>query len=226
MGKGIKLKELGARGISMKLPMAAVMIVIAVVPMILQAIIMLGSFKQTQLDARSIEIQNQCSILSSRMTRSGYMTAEKKNNAVLDSQMQVMSDLYNGRIVLVNSGYRIIADTFNLATGKYYISEEVIKCFKGESISRYNKEMQYYAHTIPVYSSGSEKKIDGVIVVTASTENILSMTDRVLGKNQLFFMCMALLVVVLSLLAVHFLMRPFKRLSLAFTRVYPKVPWK
>lgn len=219
MGKGERLKALRACGISMKLPMAVVMIVIALIPLSLQSAIMLGAFQQTQLDARSIEIQNQCYILSNRMTRSGYLSAEMKNNAVLDNQMQMISDLYNGRIVVVDSGYRIVSDTFKLAVGKYYVSEEVIKCLKGEGISRYNKEMQYFAQTIPVYDSGEGKQIDGAIVVTASTENISALTSQVLGKNELFFMCMALLVVVVSILAVYVLVMPFKRLSLAFARV-------
>ena len=98
------------------------------------------------------------------------MTAEKKNNTALDSQMQAISDVYNGRIVIVNSNFRVITDTFNLSTGKFYISEEVIKCFKGENSSHYNKDMQYLAQTIPVYDPANEKNIYGVIVVTASTE--------------------------------------------------------
>ena len=139
-------------GMSMKVPLAIIMIAAALIPLFLQAVVMLGSFNQGQLDARTIEIQNQCVILSNKMTRSGYMTAEKKNNTALDSQMQAISDVYNGRIVIVNSNFRVITDTFNLSTGKFYISEEVIKCFKGENSSHYNKDMQYLAQTIPVYA--------------------------------------------------------------------------
>ena len=129
-------------GMSMKVPLAIIMIAAALIPLFLQAVVMLGSFNQGQLDARTIEIQNQCVILSNKMTRSGYMTAEKKNNTALDSQMQAISDVYNGRIVIVNSNFRVITDTFNLSTGKFYISEEVIKCFKGENNSHYNYDMQ------------------------------------------------------------------------------------
>ena len=110
-------------GMSMKVPLAIIMIAAALIPLFLQAVVMLGSFNQGQLDARTIEIQNQCVILSNKMTRSGYMTAEKKNNTALDSQMQAISDVYNGRIVIVNSNFRVITDTFNLSTGKFYISE-------------------------------------------------------------------------------------------------------
>lgn len=206
-------------GMSMKVPLAIIMIAAALIPLFLQAVVMLGSFNQGQLDARTIEIQNQCVILSNKMTRSGYMTAEKKNNTALDSQMQAISDVYNGRIVIVNSNFRVITDTFNLSTGKFYISEEVIKCFKGENSSYYNKDMQYLAQTIPVYDPANEKNIYGVIVVTASTENILSLTDKVMGKSNLFLVFICLAMGVLAVVAVHILMRPFKKLQLSFDRV-------
>lgn len=206
-------------GMSMKVPLAIIMIAAALIPLFLQAVVMLGSFNQGQLDARTIEIQNQCVILSNKMTRSGYMTAEKKNNTALDSQMQAISDVYNGRIVIVNSNFRVITDTFNLSTGKFYISEEVIKCFKGENSSHYNKDMQYLAQTIPVYDPANEKNIYGVIVVTASTENILSLTDKVMGKSNLFLVFICLAMGVLGVVAVHILMRPFKKLQLSFDRV-------
>ena len=213
------VKKLRTFGMSMKVPLAAVIIGAALIPLFLEAGIMLGTFRQSQLDARFIEIQNQCVILSNKMTRSGYMTAEKKNNASLDSQMQTLSDVYNGRIVIVGSNFRVVTDTFNLATGKYYLSEEVIKCFKGENSSHYNKDMQYFAQTIPVYDAADGKAVSGVIVVTASTENILSLTDKVMGKSHLFLVCMALVISVLGVVAAHLLLRPFKKLQMSFDRV-------
>ena len=172
-------EKLKAQGQSITVPMTLLMIAVAVIHILLQTWILIGSFKQNQIEARSIEIQNQCVILSNRMTRSGYMTADKANNVSLDVQMQTIADLYNGRIVIVNSSYKIMTDTFNLSTGKYYISEEVIRCFKGESGSSFNKEGGYFYQTIPVYDPADEKKIQGVIAVTASMENVVSVTEAV-----------------------------------------------
>ena len=197
-------EKLKAQGQSITVPMTLLMIAVAVIPLLLQTWILIGSFKQNQIEARSIEIQNQCVILSNRMTRSGYMTADKANNVSLDAQMQTIADLYNGRIVIVNSSYKIMTDTFNLSTGKYYISEEVIRCFKGESGSSFNKEGGYFYQTIPVYDPADEKKIQGVIAVTAS---------------MLFFLCMALVAILFSIMSAHFLVRPFKRLLRSFDRV-------
>ena len=124
------MDRLRTYGMSIKVPLTGLVIAVAILPLFLQAAVMLGSFNQGQLDARTIEIQNQCVILSNKMTRSGYMTAEKKNATGLDSQMQAIADVYNGRIVIVNTNFRVVTDTFNLATGKYYISEEVISALK------------------------------------------------------------------------------------------------
>lgn len=71
------VKRLRTLGISMKVPLCAVIFAMALIPLFLQSAIMWGSFRQGQLDARAMEIRNQCVILSNKMTRSGYMTAEK-----------------------------------------------------------------------------------------------------------------------------------------------------
>lgn len=213
------LERFNLRGKSVMIPMVLLMILTALVPMLLQAMISRRAFNQTQLEARGIEIQNQCLILSNRLMRSGYMTSDKGNTMELDARMQTIADIYNGRIVIVNSSFKIIKDTFNLAAGKYYVSEEVIRCFNGETNSRMNQEMGYLTQTIPIHSASDKKKVMGVMVVTASTENISALTDRVQGSTQLFLLCMILVVVVCSMAAVFFLMRPFKRLLASFERV-------
>lgn len=212
-------EKIKAKGLSMKVLLVVVILVVSVIPLLLQAQIMLGSFYQSQLDARSIEIQNQCVILSNRMTRSGYLSAENKKNSELDLQMQTIADLYNGRIVVVGGGYKIAFDTFHLAEGKYYLSEEVIRCFRGEDNGSYNRKMQYFIQTVPIYRSTGEKTIDGVIVLTASSENILSLTERMEGSSQLFLICMLLVLVIFAVAAAQALMRPFKRLFGSLERV-------
>ncbi len=213
------LERFKLRGRSVMLPMALLMILIALMPMFLQAMISRRAFNQAQLEARGIEIQNQCLILSSRLMHSGYMTSDKGNTMELDARMQTIADIYNGRIVIVNSSFKIIKDTFNLAVGKYYVSEEVIRCFNGETNSRMNQEMGYLTQTIPIHSASDKKKVAGVMVVTASTKNISALMDRVQGSTQLFLLGMILVVAVCSMAAVFFLVRPFKRLLASFERV-------
>ncbi len=171
---------------------------IGILPMFLQGRLLLTSLRQNQIEARILEIQNQALILSNQLTQAGYLSGEV-TDTLLDSQMDVLADVFNGRIVIVDSDYQIIRDTFRLAEGKYHISEEVIRCFRGENSSKYNRDKHYLIETFPIYGAGSQGRIDGVMVVTASTASILNLTDMV-GEKTTMFEVMALIVMVVGIL--------------------------
>ena len=56
-------------------------------------------------------------------------------------------------------------------------------------------------------------------MVTASTENILSLTDKVMGSPFCFWCVWFFLSGVLGVAAAHLLLRPFKKLQMSFDRV-------
>ena len=108
--------------VSMRAVLIFMLFVIGFLPMAVQGRILLTSLRQGQISARTLEIQNQALILSNRLTQAGYLGGEV-TDTILDSQMDVLADVLNGRIVIVDETYRIIRDTFNLAEGKYHVSE-------------------------------------------------------------------------------------------------------
>ena len=172
------MKTRRKKTVSMRAVLVLMLFVIGFLPMVIQGRILLTSLRQSQIDARTLEIQNQALILSNRLTQAGYLGGEV-TDTILDSQMDVLADVFNGRVVIVDETYRIIRDTFKLAEGKYHISEEVIRCFRGETSSKYNSDKHYLIETFPIYAPGSTGEIDGVMVVTASTASILNLTDMV-----------------------------------------------
>ncbi|MFR3728822.1 sensor histidine kinase [Lacrimispora sp.] len=198
--------------ISLRLTLIIVLFLVGSVPVFIQNPVMLGSYKQNLIESRMQDIQNQCWILSNKMTRSGYMTMEPKD-PLLDNEMSVKADMFNGRIVVVNRSFRIISDTFSLSLGKINVSEEVVKCFSGENSSKYNPEKRYSALTIPVYSNSQDKEIDGVMIITASTEDILNRVSEVSEKGSLLnIMILSILGIVVYLVA-KLIMKPFKKLQ-------------
>ena len=193
--------------LSMRMVLFAMLFVIGVLPMLIQGRLLLTSLSKSQIETRILDIQNQALILSNRLTQSGYLGSEV-TDTVLDSQMDVLADVFNGRIVVVNEDYRIIRDTFRLAEGKYHVSEEVIRCFRGETSSEYNSGKHYIIETFPIYSQGSDGEIDGVLLVTASTASILNLMD-VVGEKITMFEVMALIVIIAAIfLAVRLYLQP------------------
>lgn len=218
--KGFKwIGRLSSCGISMKVVLVVLMILFGAVPLVIQSQVLMGSFRQAQLESRSIELQSQCQILSNKMTRAGYMDAEFAGAASIDTELQTIADTYNGRIVLVNQNYRVIKDTFNLSIGRFYPSEEVIRCFRGENSSTYNRRQQYFSQTIPVYNRNQESAIDGVMVITASAENIMSLMDGVQGKSEFFLMVAVVVLAVAAMGAATVFMGPVRRLQRSLDQV-------
>ena len=193
---------------SLKLPIALLLAVFGMIPMVLCAKTVISSFRQAQIDARMVEVQNQCQILTSKMSRLGYLHTE--NRAAMNSEMEIMADVYNGRIVVVDQNFQIVMDTFHIAENRISIAEEVIRCFRGENSSSYNRDRHYFAQTLPIYGGADQKNVEGVLIVTSSTELMLALADGVADKAFFFQIIVALLLVILAVGAAILLVRPFK----------------
>ncbi|MDR1550637.1 MAG: two-component sensor histidine kinase [Hungatella sp.] len=203
--------------ISLRVTLIIALMVVGIIPVFIQNSVMLGTYRQNLIESRMQDIQNQCWILSNKMTRIGYLTMEPRD-PLLDNEMSVKADMFNGRIVVVNRNFRIISDTFSLSTGKLNVSEEVIRCFDGENGSKYNFEKHYSALTIPIYSNSQEKEIAGVMIVTASTEDLLNRVSAMSEKGAflqlMIFSVLAIFVFFLATL----LMKPFRELQRMLNR--------
>lgn len=204
--------------ISIRVVFMAILVVVGFIPMYLQGKVLISSFLQAQIDHQMMEVQNQCQILSSKMTRSGYLVNDT-TDASIEGETKITADLYNGRIVLIDKNFKVMKDSFDLTIGRINISEEVIKCFLGENSSNYHRDKNYFSLTIPIYASSDDKKVDGVMLVTASTENVLDLV-QMMEENEAFMQMMALWVLALSAWGcAALLMKPFKQLQTSLNRV-------
>ena len=153
-------------------------------------------------------MQNQCQILSSKIARTGYLSGEDKSS--LNSEIETIADVYNGRIVVVNQDFKIVQDTFHIAESRLHIADTVIRSFQGETVSRYNRDKHYFAQTVPIYSLSPDKHIEGVLVMTASTEAMARLTESVGDRLVLFQVILVLVLVLAAVLAAAMMVRPFK----------------
>lgn len=204
--------------VSMKIPLFFFSVLLGILPIYIQDRTMRRSFQQTQIGGRVIEVQNQCLITSDRLARAGYLSADMKD-ALLDKELDTIADIFNGRIVIVDQNFRIIKDTFKLLEGRFHVSEPVLKCFRGENSTVYENEKHYFALTTPIYSNDQEKGVQGVLLMTVSTENILSNVDRVEEKSSFFVMIASIVIILIAFLFIFVLMKPFARLQKVLDRV-------
>ena len=197
---------------SVKVPLIILMVMFCMIPLLVESRILASSSRQSQVERRIIDVQNQCQILSNKMSRTGYLTNSVVDNAAIDTELSLLSDIFSGRILIVNSGFKIVEDTFSLSKGKTLISNEVIRCFQGENTSRYDSLKHYFVLAIPIPEFEQETgtittgKTAGVMIVTASTESMYSLEDSLNDKASLYEMMIFVILLILAVLSVHFIM--------------------
>lgn len=205
-------RAVSLRTMSLRTTLILIFLVVGALPVLIQNGVLMSAYRQNLIDSRMQDIQNQCWILSNKMTRIGYLTMEPRDS-LLENEMSVKADMFNGRIIIVNRNFRIISDTFSLSVGKINVSEEVIRCFDGENSSKYNSDKHYSALTIPIYSNSQEKEISGVMIVTSSTEDLLNRMTSVSEKGTFLRLMIFFVLAILVFLLVKLLMKPFKELQ-------------
>lgn len=206
--------------IHLRLLLIFIFMIITIVPAIAQMLLLTGTFIQSAVDARRIELQGNGLILANKISKSLYLNnEEKEKNEAVDNEIDDFARIYNGRIVVTNSDFRIVKDTFNLAAGKINVAEEIIKCFDGESSNKYNSEKNFIVQTFPIYSSTEENKIDGVMLVTASTESITNILKDTRSKTDALFSAAIPIFLMVSIIIVNIIVRPFVRLGKSLARI-------
>ena len=115
------------------------------IPIFLMKYVILENYVTQSVAQKRSMIQGQCQDLVSQISQSGYIHGA--SSSAVDRQMKQLANLYNGRVIVVNSNFRIIRDTFGIDEDKYIISEEVLESFLGTDSSNYNQE-KWISHNL------------------------------------------------------------------------------
>ena len=69
---------------------------------------------------------------------------------MIDAELTQLSNVFSGRILVINDEFRIVKDTYELDEGKTVVSEDVIRCYKGKGTTLHDKENHLIEVTVPI----------------------------------------------------------------------------
>ena len=156
-----------------------------------------------------MELQEQCRIINNQLTASGYM--DNPGSEVMDAELLQFSNIYDGRVLIIDSSLQIIKDTYLLEEGKTVVSAEVIRGFQGMGTTNYSRRHKYVEVTAPVKEA--DGTISGVILVSASVDSLLRIRDTLQTKGMLIQLALAAVIVVLSVAASVVLVKPLGKIT-------------
>ena len=200
---------------SLKFRILLVLLLMGWIPMLLMAYSILGSYQERAVAVRETEVQNQCRILSNQLVSYDYLRTP--SSELIGGELTQLSNLYDGRIIIIDQNFKVIKDTYGLIESKLVVSEEVIRCFKGETSTRLSNN-RFLEMTVPIQETDSQR-ITGVILISVSTDNIRDNLDVLTGNAWIFLFTYGLVVLALSVFLSHFLVRPMRRLVTALQNI-------
>lgn len=217
---------------SMKVYIFFLMLVMGILPSFIMRVGILQSYEERAVNLRISDTQTQFKIIANHLLNNNYL--QDTLNEAINAELEQMSNLYDGRVIIINGNFRIVKDTYSISEGKTIISEEVIRCFKGESTTRYDKENGYIEMTIPIEAPSSGKnqttqadagkkpeqsQVVGVMLASVSTDSIAT-TMEILNRKALIIEIV--MIICIFGVAVGFssiLVKPFNRVTQAITEV-------
>mgnify|MGYP000408108227 CR=1 FL=1 len=198
---------------SLRLRIFFVVLIVGIVPIICLKFGVIRSYENEIVSNRSMEIQTQCNSVSNQLITYNYMydpSSEKIN-----AELAQLSNIYGGRIVIVDSALRIIKDTYSLDEEKIMLSSEVIKCFQGENTVRYDEDNRYIELTVPVTDNMSDngQSIVGVMLVSVSVDSIKATIEDLTTKLDLLMMAAAIIVILIAVVFSKSIVNPFLKMT-------------
>ena len=196
---------------SLQFRILAMLILIGIIPAVIATRSVVRGYEERAVSLRGMNVRNQCEILCNQLLDANYF--DNTNSDVINSELTLLSNVYFGRIMVIDDHFRIVRDTFDLGIGRTNVSEQVIECFKGEGGSTvYDRANGYIEIAVPVDKPETES-IDGVILVSVST-NEIAQNVRILERNSLLIIATIIAaVMVLGYILSSYLIRPLHHVT-------------
>ncbi|MBR5970498.1 MAG: GerMN domain-containing protein [Lachnospiraceae bacterium] len=192
----------------------------------------LAGYETHAVEVRENEVQTQLRILANHLITYGYL--EDPSSEVVNSELNLLANLYDGRVLVMDDALRVVADTYELRAGKTIISEEVVRCLRYGNdgvTTRYDDVNGFIEITTPIVETvslwegenlsrpESAQRVRGVMLTSVSTSTIAATLEILNSRANRLQLIVIVSVLFFAIFASNLLLKPFDRISRAIREV-------
>lgn len=217
---------------SFKVRIFFIAILLGIFPTIALRVGVLQNYEERAVNNRTQEVQKQYNILADHLLNYNYLQSTDKNNeftAIIEAELFQLSNLYEGRILIIDDNFKVVKDTYGISEGKTFISKEVINAYKGTRVTNYDHKNQYIELVTPIIDPNSEKldvdskdgssDVKGMLLSSVSTKSISDSLTTLSHKASVMQLLMGIILVAIAWGLSHVLVKPFEHVTEAIRDV-------
>lgn len=199
---------------SLRLLVLITVILMGFIPILFFKNLILNEFKTYMINDRISKIKNLTLVLKNDIIKSDFITtAETKD---IQTQISQITGFYNGRILIIDNGLKIIYDTYMADNGKICLYQGVIECMQGDNYYKYSADDKDIEICEKIDSANAKS---GVVLLSVSTEDIDSSINYVSSRADIIIIIVLIIVLLIAFLLSLYVGRPFKNLEKSIDNV-------
>lgn len=209
---------------SLKVRLFLLLLLVGLIPSWYMQYGILENYENRAVSVRTSEVQAQLKIIANHLITYNYL--RDPSSPVINAELEQLSNLYGGRVLIMSENLKVVKDTYSISEGKTIISEEVVKCFLGESMSNYNRELGYIEMTIPISETvetgeaeETKEVVRGAMLISISCDTIHMTMDILRNKANILLLIMMLIIFGGALLLVNFMIKPLEKVTASINEV-------
>lgn len=211
---------------SLKMRIFIWLLLMGIIPGFLMRYGIVQNYEDRAISVRISEVQTQLNIIANHLITYNYL--QDPSSTVINAELEQLSNLYDGRVLIIGRNLRVVKDTYGISEGKTIISEEVVECLRGKSMSNYNSDLGYIEMTIPIADTpGSTEEAEdtaagmarGVMLVGISCDTIQKTMKILNDKASILQLIMLAVIVGAALLMAVHMVKPLDKVTIAINEV-------
>ena len=215
---------------SLRLRLFLLIMIVGMIPGILIHFGIMEQYMNNAISVRTSEVQTQVRIIADHLLTYNYL--HDNSNDVVNAELAQLSNLYDGRVLIIDSNLKIIKDTYGISEGKTIISEPIIRCFKGNGVSSNVTQNNFIEIVVPIEEKlvtelvkstanvqNQSPRIVGVMLTSVSMDSIITSYEYLESRAYIIEILSAVILFGIAYFLSQRLLRPFEKITEAINEV-------
>ena len=195
---------------SLRFRILIILVILGIVPSVIVTRMMIGNYEKQAVAVRAGAVSNQCSILCNQIIKENYLN--DPSSEAVNGKLEMLSNVYGGRILIVDRDFKIVKDTYHVDEGKTLVSPKIIRSFKKGEPTDYQRKGQVIEFAVPVRSA-DVPQIQGAMLMTISCSEITATMMELNYQGLLLIAVIVVLSVFLGYILATVLVKPLARVT-------------